>query len=202
MQLIGCWSSGFTRRIGITLKLLDLPFDHLNVDVFKRPEDVRPYSPMLKIPALVIDNGEVLLDSDSMVDYLHERVGPLRALIAISGAERRQALRIVGIATTVYEKFRAVEQEASRPEALQMASVSDFYSAQALTGFEMLESVAKGRWLVGGALSQADIMTVVAYQAVSNSPLLAEVNARRFPKLAALSRHAMLLPAFESTVPR
>lgn len=200
MLLIGAWSSGFTRRIGITLKLLDLPFEHLSVDVFKRPEDVRPYSPMLKIPALVIDNGEVLLDSDSIVDYLHECVGPLRALIAIGGPERRQTLRIVGIATTVYEKLRDIESETSRASELQLPELRAFYTAQAMTGFEMLESIARGRWLVGGALSQADIMTVIAYQAASQSPLLPQVNAARFPKLAELSDHAMLLPAFAMTI--
>lgn len=199
MKLIGPWMSGYTRRVGITLKLLGIDFEHMDVNVFIHPEDVRPYSPMLKVPALVLDNGEVLLDSTSIIDYLHELVGPIQALIAIGGEERRATLRIVGIAMAVYDKLCSIHNESLRPDDSQLPSLAAFYTAQALTGLAMIEAVGKGRWLVGGALSQADIMAVVVYQSARDAILPHLVNASRFPELAALAEHAMLLPAFAST---
>ncbi|MDB6144541.1 MAG: glutathione S-transferase family protein [Pseudomonas sp.] len=202
MQLIGSWTSGFTRRVGITLKFLDLPFEHLDFNVFLRPEDVRPYSPMLKVPVLVLDDGEMLLDSSGIIDYLHEQVGPIRALIAIGGPERRAALRIVGLGMAVYEKLNSIYAETLRPADRQLDSALDYFTAQAMTGLEMLEAEAGEGWMVGGALSQADIMTVVAYQGASRMTLPTLVHAGRFPKLAALSGLAMNLSAFSSTLPK
>lgn len=201
MQLIGSWASGFTRRVGITLRLLDLPFEHLDFDVFLRPEDVRPYNPMLKVPVLVLDDGETLLDSSGIVDYLHEQVGPIRALISIGGQDRRTTLRIVGLGMAVYEKLNAIYAETQRPAKYQLNSARDYFTAQAMTGLEMIEAEVGEGWMVGGALSQADIMSVVAYQAASQMVLQRLIHAVHFPKLAALSSLAMNLSAFSSTFP-
>jgi Glutathione S-transferase, N-terminal domain len=53
MQLVGPWISGFTRRTGITMKLLGIPFEHLDLNAYTQKEEVRRYSPMGKVPALV-----------------------------------------------------------------------------------------------------------------------------------------------------
>ena len=53
MKLVGPWLSGFTRRTGITMKLLGIPFQHLNLNAYTEKEEVRRYSPMGKVPALV-----------------------------------------------------------------------------------------------------------------------------------------------------
>ena len=83
MKLVGPWLSGFTRRTGITMKLLGIPFEHLNLNAYVDKEEVRRYSPMGKVPALVLDNGEVLIDSAGIIDVLHEMVGPEGALPAV-----------------------------------------------------------------------------------------------------------------------
>jgi glutathione S-transferase len=44
---------------------------------------------MVKVPALVLDDGMILYDSGSIIEYLHEEVGPERALLARSGVDRR-----------------------------------------------------------------------------------------------------------------
>jgi glutathione S-transferase len=76
MKLIGPWLSGFTRRTAITMKLLEIPFEHLNLNAYTEKEEVRRYSPMGKVPAFALDNGEILIDSASIIDVLHEMVGP------------------------------------------------------------------------------------------------------------------------------
>jgi glutathione S-transferase len=41
MKLVGPWISGFTRRTGITMKLLGLPFEHLDLNAYTQKEEVR-----------------------------------------------------------------------------------------------------------------------------------------------------------------
>ena len=96
MKLIGPWFSGYTRRVGITLKLLGIPFEHLAYHAYEQQDLIRPFSPMVKVPALALDDGTVLYDSAAIIEYLHEEVGPERALLAPSGVNRRDALQFIG----------------------------------------------------------------------------------------------------------
>lgn len=201
MQLIGPWASGYTRRVGITLKLLDFTFDHLNVNVYQRPEDVRPYNPMLKVPVLILDSGEILLDSDAIIDYLHEQVGAASALIASHGQARRQALRIVGVGVAAYDRLNAIHFERLRPAALQQQTALEYFTAQVVTALLMLEAQVGERWMVGDTLTQADIMTVVVYQGASRLIIPESTGHPRFPRLAGLSERAMHLSAFATTLP-
>jgi glutathione S-transferase len=54
---------------------------------------------------------------------------------------------------------------------------------------------------VNDTLGLADIMAVVCHQAASQFVLPDHVNAKNFPRLAALSERAMKIDAFASTVP-
>ena len=202
MQLIGPWASGYTRRVGITLKLLDFAFDHLDVNVYQRPEDVRPYNPMLKVPVLVLDSGEILLDSDAIIDYLHEQVGAETALIASHGPARLQALKIVGVGVAAYDRLNAIYFERLRPTPFQQPSALEYFTAQVLTGLQMLEREVGDGWMVGGALSQADIMTVVVYQGASRLIIPESTRHPRFTQLARLADRAMDLGAFNTTLPQ
>jgi glutathione S-transferase len=201
MKLVGPWLSGFTRRTGITMKLLGIPFEHLNLNAYVNKEEVRRYSPMGKVPALVLDNGEVLIDSAGIIDVLHEMAGPNKALIPPSGAARLRALQLIGIGLNIYPKLTALYDESLRPQSHQLQSVFEGLAEQALIGFKQLEAQTEDGWLVNDTLSQADIMTVVCYQGASMVVLPDHVTAKNFPRLAALTDRAMKIDAFASTVP-
>ena len=53
------------------------------------------------VPALLIEDGECLIDSAAILDHLDERVGPRRALLPAAGAARRDALKTVALATGI-----------------------------------------------------------------------------------------------------
>jgi glutathione S-transferase len=202
MKLVGPWLSGFTRRTGITMKLLGIPFEHLNLNAYAQKEEVRRYSPMGKVPALVLDNGEVLIDSPGIIDVLHEMVGPEKALLPPSGAPRLKARRLIGIGLNIYPKLTALYDESVRPENYRLQSATDGFAEQAIIGLKLLEAEAgKHGWLVNDKLSQADIIAVVCYQGASMFVLPDHVNAKNFPRLAALTERAMKIDAFASTVP-
>jgi glutathione S-transferase len=201
MQLVGPWLSGFTRRTAITMKLLGIPFEHLNLNAYVNKEEVRRYSPMGKVPALVLDDGEVLIDSAGIIDVLHEMAGPDKALIPPSGAARLRALQLIGIGLNIYPKLTALFDESLRPQSHQLQAAFEGLAEQAIIGFKQLEAQTGDGWLVNDTLSQADIMTVVCYQGASMFVLPDHVTAKNFPRLAALTERAMKIDAFASTVP-
>ncbi len=201
MKLVGPWLSGFTRRTAITMKLLGIPFEHVDLNAYTEKEEVRRYSPMGKVPALVLDNGEVLIDSAGIIDVLHEMVGPERALIPPSGAARLKAHQLVGIGLGIYPKLTALFDESLRPENYRFQPAIEGFVEQAVIGFKMLEAQTGEGWLVNDTLSQADIMSVVCYQGASLLVLRDVVTPKSFPRLAALANRAMKIDAFASTVP-
>jgi glutathione S-transferase len=201
MKLVGPYISGFTRRTAITIKLLGIPFEHLDLNAYTDKEQVRRYSPMGKVPALVLDSGEVLIDSAGIIDVLHEMAGPGKALIPPSGAPRLKALQLIGIGLNIYPKLTALYDESQRPKSHQLQSAFEGLAEQAIIGLKLLEAQTGDGWYVNNTLSQADIIAVVCYQASAGFVLPDHVNAKSFPRLAALSERAMKLDAFASTVP-
>ncbi len=201
MKLVGPWISGFTRRTGITMKLLGIPFEHLNLNAYVDKEEVRRYSPMGKVPALVFDNGEILIDSSGIIDVLQEMVEPENALIPPSGPARFRALRLLGIGMNIYPKLSSLYDETLRPKEHQLQSAFEGLAEQVIIGLSLLEAETGDGWLVNDSLSQADIMTVICYQAASTFVLPDHVTAKNFPLLAALTERAMKIDAFASTAP-
>src|ERR1700692_4893368 len=139
MKLIGPYLSGITRRTAITMKLLGIPFEHLNLNAYVDKEEVRRYSPMGKVPALVLDNGEVLIDSAGIIDVLHEMVGPDKTLIPPSGAARLRALQLLGIGLNIYPKLTALYDENLRPHSHQLQSAFEGLAEQAIIGLKQPE---------------------------------------------------------------
>ena len=63
-----------------------------------------PINPLRRVPTLVLENGEALLESGAILDYLDELAGAERALIAERGPERRRALWVCALATGLADK--------------------------------------------------------------------------------------------------
>ena len=66
----------------------------------------------------LLDNGEILIESAAMLDYLDEIAGPSRALIPATGEERRRSLRILASATAGCDKAIAINYERRRPQEM------------------------------------------------------------------------------------
>jgi hypothetical protein len=91
MILIGMFDSPFVRRVAVSMRLLEIPFAHRNWSVGKDQSEIRRYNPLGRVPTLVLDDGETLVESSAILDYLDDRVGPARALLPPTGADRRLA---------------------------------------------------------------------------------------------------------------
>jgi glutathione S-transferase len=87
MLLIGINRSPFTRRVAITLKIYDIPFEQRPLSGFGNRIEVRASNPLGRIPALVLDDGETLVDSGAIVDHLDEVYGRDRTLTPAFGTD-------------------------------------------------------------------------------------------------------------------
>src|SRR6516164_11438381 len=104
MILVGQYDSPFVRRVAISLGVLGLACEHDTRSVFSDFDAMRRINPLGRIPSLVLDGGEILIDSAAILDHIDETVGPDRALVPRSGAARRAALRRIALATGVIDK--------------------------------------------------------------------------------------------------
>lgn len=199
MQLIGYYESPFARRVGITLMLYGIPFEHRSVSTADR--SVAALNPLGRIPALVLDDGETLIDSTMIVDHLDALAGPQRALTPADGAQRRAVNRIVAVALGVCEKYVAAYYEISkRPESHRWGPWLDKLEGQVASGLRWLDAQVKGPRMLGDAITQADVATICAFDAARfDMPHLAPDGA--FPKLEALVTSVADVPAFRETRP-
>jgi glutathione S-transferase len=201
MILVGQYDSPFVRRVAISMHLLDLPFTRNTISVFGDVEAMRAINPLGRIPSLVLDDGEVLIDSVAILDYLDERVGPSRSLIPPSGAARRQTLRIMAIAVGVVDKAGAIIYERTlRPPEKQHAPWLERCAGQLASALAALDAATPAGWFGGEQPSQADITAACALGYL-NLRLREALPPGRYPALDRLSAACEDLPAFRTTRP-
>jgi glutathione S-transferase len=94
MILIGQYDSPFVRRVAIALRLYAMPFEHRPWSTFGDADKIAPFNPLRRVPTLVLDDGETLLESGAILDHLDEMAGPERSLIAARGGA---ATRVAGL---------------------------------------------------------------------------------------------------------
>lgn len=193
MILIGQYDSPFVRRVGIALRLYDLPFEHRPWSVFSDAEQVARYNPLRRVPTLVLDGGEVLIESAAILDHLDERVGPARAMIARQGPARHHALKVCALATGLADKAVSLFYERVLHQQTSQAW-TERCEAQMSAVLDALEADRAGRstpfWF-GDAIGHADIAVACAlrYTGEAHPGFL---DGRRWPVLAA---HAALCEA-------
>lgn len=198
MILIGMFDSPFVRRVAISMRLLGMPFEHRNWSVGKDQGDIRRYNPLGRVPTLVLDDGEALIESGAILDYLDEAAGAERALLPRHGAERRLALKLMGIATGAADKGVAQLYEgAFRPAEKRHEPWVERCRSQMHEGLAELDRYAAtldgNSWLIGARMSQADITVSCAATFLHESLTLDQA---RYPSLMRQVARCEVLPVF------
>jgi glutathione S-transferase len=203
MLLIGMFDSPFVRRVAVSMKLLDIPFEHGNWSVGKDFDRIRNYNPLGRVPTLVTNAGESLMESAAILDYLDELAGPERALLPRSGAERRQALNLMAMATGAAEKgVMQLYERVFRPEAKRHQPWVDRCRLQMSSSIAAIDRALGERgtaqWLVGKRMTQADITAVCAFTFLNDSLRIADDEVM-FRSLSILASRCEAMPAFQET---
>ena len=201
MQLIGMLDSPYVRRVAISMKLMGIPFEHRPLSVFRNYDEFRAINPMVKVPTLVCDDGEVLMDSTLILDYLEGMVPLAKRLMPVDAVARRNALQNIGIALVACEKsVQRFYELTLRPKDKQHAPWLDRVTQQMTGAFSALEKIVGTArpWLHGTRMLQDDICIAVAWR-FAQFVMADAVSATQFPQLAAYSARAEMLPDFLAT---
>jgi glutathione S-transferase len=168
MKLIGMLDSPYVRRVAISMRVWGIDFDHEALSVFRHYEDFKRINPIVKAPTLILDDGQWLIDSTLIIDYLEAVAATkgMRSLMPTDLADRVQALRVIGLALAASEKtVQIVYERQLRPEEKQHAPWMTRVTAQLHAAYQALEAAVSRQTLADGdALMQDGITTAVAFR--------------------------------------
>ena len=201
MILIGQYDSPFVRRVGIALTLYGLPFEHQPWSTFGDAGKIRPYNPLTRVPTLVLDDGEVLIESHIILDYLDSLVQAERRMFPTSEPERHQALRIAAFATGAADKAVSLFYEKRLHKEASDVWVSRCRGqiSGVLTLLEADRVKNKGDYWFGDRIGHADIAVAAAIRFISEAhPGL--VSMAEYPALGAHAARLEAIPAFQKIV--
>jgi glutathione S-transferase len=197
MQIIGMLDSPFVRRVAITMRVLDVGYEHNPLSIFRGYGEFRQLNPLVKVPTLICDDGEMLVDSTLIIDYIESLAG--QSLMPAELLLRRTALQRIGIALVAMEKVaQRIYELKARPEEYRYEPWLERVNEQLLAAIDAMEKSVTGLdddWMFGKQLTQADITTAVAWRFINHAaPAIAEV-ARR-PALTEFCSRAEKLAEF------
>ena len=201
MVLIGMLDSPYVRRCAVSMKLMGVPFEHRPVSVFRHFDEFRKINPVVKAPSLVCDDGSVLMDSTLILDYIEAMVSSERRLTPLELGQRREALRLTGLALAAADKcVQIVYEKEQRPASKLHEPWFDRIVGQANAAFAELEPAAARAkaWLQGARFNSADVAVACAWR-FGQFYNAVEVPASRYPALVAYSQRAETLSEFVST---
>ena len=201
MILIGQYDSPFVRRVAVALRLYGLGYEHRPWSVFGDAERLAAFNPLRRVPTLVADDGEALIESGAILDWLDEQVGPERALIADSGPERRAALKVCALASGLADKavslvYERVIHERATAAWLERCRTQ---SGGVLDVREADRAGRAGAWWFGERLNHADIIVgcVLRFVGEAHPDVF---DAARWPALAAHAAACEAHDAFAGVV--
>ena len=204
MKLYSYFRSSAAYRVRIALNLKGIAYETVPVHLVKdgghnrRPE-YRAVNPQMRVPALVLGSGEVLIQSPAIIEYLDETQPdpPFLPKDPIARAKARALADIVAcdihpLNNTSPLRYlkRAMHQEQSAIDA--------WYHHWVTEGFEALEALLEpGPYCCGSAVTIADIFLVPQ---INNARRL-KVPLDKFPKIVAIEAACLALPAFDRARP-
>ena len=168
MKLSFSPASPFARKVriaAIELGLLDqIEFISATVVPGQPNDEYSRITPLKKLPVLILDNGDVILDSYVIVEYLDELAGG--TLFPRSGPARWQALTLQSLADGMLDAaLLARYEDVVRPEALrwpewraaQLDKLSTSLASLEATTGTLANRVDIGTLSLGCALWYADL---------------------------------------------
>jgi glutathione S-transferase len=206
--LIGLYRSPYVRRVAVSLNLLGMSYENEAITPFENPELVSPHNPLVRIPTLVLGDGEVLVESYAILDTLDDMSPADKRLMPASGDARKHAMKLTAIATGTMDKaVWAVYEGRFHPKEKFHKPWVEHNEAQAEGGLAYLNDAVEAAdavndgWLAGGdRISQADVSATIAYSfAAMARPKLGV--AEKFPSLADYAERMEAMKTFSSVAP-
>jgi maleylpyruvate isomerase len=204
VQLYSYFRSSAAYRVRIALNLKGMGFDtipiHLQKDggINRKPE-YRAINPLMRVPTLKLDSGELLTQSLAIMEYLDE-IHPQPPLLPSDPLDRAKvrAMALL-IACDIHPlnnvgPLRYLKRELGQDQA----KIDAWYHHWVLEGFDALETMLQpGPYSFGSQVTIADICLVPQ---VANARRL-KVPLERFPRIVGVDAACLKLPAFDKARP-
>ncbi len=187
MQLIGRTLSPFVRRVALAMDLGGVAYEQLALSTANDGDKIKAYNPLTRVPALVLDSGEKIIDSAAILDYLDGVIPADHAITPPHGADRRRALMIEALMIGAAEKAIAGYYERNRkPADKHHEPFIEGCMAQCHAGLAAVEEMLSpgAAFAVGSRPSRADIAIVAVVSFLVAMPKLPI--AESYPRIAAL----------------
>ena len=204
MTLYTFFRSSAAYRVRIALNLKDLTTDmvpiHLQKEggLNKKPE-FRAVNPQMKVPALKLDSGDVLIQSLAIIEYLDE-VHPQPPLLPRGSVERAKVRAVAQvIACDIHPLNNTAPLRYLKHELGQAQDKIDaWYHHWILDGFAAVEAlISDGPYAFGNEITLADVCLVPQ---VANARRF-KVPLDRFPRIVAVDAACAKIPAFQHARP-
>lgn len=203
-RLYTYWRSSAAYRVRIALNLKGISYDAQSIHLARgdqKQDDYKKINAQGLVPALVLDDGDILTQSLAIIEYLDETVPEPRLLPgdAKARAHIRSLALVVACDIHPLNNLRVLKY-LKNELGQEQAAIDVWYRHWIADGLQAMESQAKdhgGRFLCGDAPTLADVCLV---------PQL--YNARRFdcdlspfPRLLAAEQACAELDAFRRAAP-
>src|SRR3954469_25119637 len=140
MKLIGMLDSPYVRRTAISLEVLGVPFEHEAVSVFSTFEKFKAINPVVKAPTFVCDDGELIMDSTLILQFIEASVAKGRSLWSKDAAALEHEFRAVSLALAGCDKTVQIVYERNlRPKEAQHEPWIDRVTGQLVAAYSALE---------------------------------------------------------------
>jgi glutathione S-transferase len=201
MELIGQFDSPFVRRVALAMSFMGLSYDHHPWSVFGDADKIARYSSLLRVPVLVLDDGQVLTESWAIIEFLE---GASEAsLWPRERGSRTSALGLTAVATGLADKAVSLVYERvirDVPSDLWVARCHRQISAAA-DQLDSSRSASRDTYLFGDEITHADIAVAAVWRFLSEAHQ-AEFDLARWPALRAHSEQCEAVPEFRAVQQR
>lgn len=160
--------------------------------------DIARDNPLMKVPTLVADGGEVLFDSRVICEYL-DSLHDGRKLIPSAGGERWRVLRLQALGDGILDAgLLARYEQALRPAERQWSEWLSGQTTKVTQGLDMLEGEAD---LLSGPVNLGQIAVACAIGWLEFRKPTGDIRAGR-PKLFKWYDEFVKRPSMQATLPK
>ena len=204
MKLYDYFRSSAAYRVRIALNLKGIAYEATSIHLtkeggYQRKPEYQAINPQMRVPALVLDSGEVLTQSLAIIDYLDETFPqpPFLPTDPIARARVRALSEIIACDIHPLNNTSPLRY-LKNVLGQEQAKIDAWYHHWIIEGFNAIETLLReGPYCGGAQVTLADICLVPQ---VTNARRL-KVPLDAHPKIVAIDAACRKLPAFDKASP-